>query len=282
MSGHHRSALGFLVAGASLALALAAVGIGFGAGDAPAATDPAMPMLLRAEFERRADADSLAAVLAHPDPAMRARALLTVARLRSPRAAPEVVRLLTEDPVPAVRRMAAFALGTTGDSLAVKPLIAATADSAVQVAAEAALALGRLSGRAAGDHLVALLTPAGDHPSAAVSPLQTASAQALARIGDSTRAAAVVAVLAAGRPPVVAASLLETLEKMPRHVPAAALIPHLAAPSPLVRARAARALAKQPSDDATVSALTRALADGEWRVRVQAARALGEMRAAGA
>ncbi len=212
---------------------------------------------------------------------MRARALLTAARLRSPAVTPEVIRLLG-DPVPAVRRMAVFALGTTGDSLAVKPLIAATADSAVPVAAEAALALGRLGGRSAGDHLVKLLAPAGDRPGAAVSPLQAASAQALARIGDSTRAAAVVAVLTAGRPPVVAASLLETLEKMPRQVPAGALTPHLAAPSPLVRARAARALAKQPAESSTVAALTGVLADPEWRVRVEAARALGEMRAADA
>ena len=271
--------LGPSVGCAAIAIALAAASLA--AETAPAPGDPAMATILRAEFARQADPETLATLLGHPDQAVRARALLTAARLRSPRAAPELIRLL-EDPAPAVRRMAAFALGTTADSSAVKPLIGATGDSSVQVAAEAALALGRFGGRAAGDHLVKLLTPAGDPPGAAVSPLQTASAQALARIGDSTRAAAVVAVLTAGRPPVVAASLLETLEKMPRQVPAGALIPHLAVPSPLVRARAARALAKQPAEAASVSALTRALADPEWRVRAQAARALGEMRAADA
>jgi HEAT repeat protein/cyclophilin family peptidyl-prolyl cis-trans isomerase len=186
---------------------------------------------------------------------------------------------LLADPVPAVRRQTAFALGQTGDSLGVRALIPATSDSVVAVAAEAAFALGRIGGRAAGEHLSKLIArlPGEEWPNGA--RIQAAAAQGLARMADSTRVKPLLAALAAGRPADVTANLLEALEKTPRHTPEAAIVPHLRAQSPLVRARAARALGKITNRTAAgATALSQALADPEWRVRAEAARALGERR----
>jgi HEAT repeat protein/cyclophilin family peptidyl-prolyl cis-trans isomerase len=244
---------------------------------APAAAE-ALAEILRSEFAPDPDFDRLFALLEDPDPALRSRAALALARLKPPAVAARLVPLLS-DPDPAVRRQSAFALGQSGDSLAVRPLVTATADSAAQVAAEAAFALGRLGGRAAGDHLTALIARLPDEEWPSGARIQAAAAQGLARMADSTRVPSLVAALAAGRPAGVTANLIEALEKSPRQAPEGALLPHLGSPSPLVRARAARALGKiSDRTPAGAAALTRALDDPEWRVRADAARALGERR----
>ncbi len=239
------------------------------------ATDPtaagALVALVALEYAREANISAFTPFLAEEDPAVRARALLAVARVRPAGATPPLIAALG-DAEPRVRRMAAYALGQAADSTASAPLLAATQDPSAPVAAEAADALARTGGPAAAPELIGLL-------GAREPRVRRATALGLGRLADSTRAPALITALAAETDPAAAAGILEALEKTPRRMPTAALLPSLAASSPLLRAAAAHALGKTGDSTLAAGPLIAALGDREWRVRVNAARALGELRA---
>lgn len=113
------------------------------------------------DLQVRRDGASLAARLDDPDPAVRARAAFALASVADPRAVPALLGLL-EDPAPAVRADAAFALGTSADSTAAGALLAAAGAEADSAALGAVLgALGATGDVASLRRLAALDVPAG-------------------------------------------------------------------------------------------------------------------------
>jgi cyclophilin family peptidyl-prolyl cis-trans isomerase/HEAT repeat protein len=101
------------------------------------------------------------------DPWVRSRAALTCGRLRDVEAS-IYLPVLLRDPVPSVRRAAAFASGISGDRRLVPVLVEALADPEGVVAEEAARALGRLGGEKAGEALRGVLAgPGGPRAGAA-------------------------------------------------------------------------------------------------------------------
>ena len=87
-----------------------------------------------------------------------------------------------------VRRDAAEALGQMGDSVAVKPLVAALKDGTSSVCLAAALALGQIGDAGAVEPLIAILkSPAGN--------VRKGVAEALGQIGDAGALESLVAAL---------------------------------------------------------------------------------------
>lgn len=99
------------------------------------------------ERNRNTKPSALAAYVASTDPALAARAVLALGRLRNPAAIPMVIAALSDTSRPSqVRQMAAFALGLLGTRQSVSPLIVATRDKDASVAALACDSLGRIGG----------------------------------------------------------------------------------------------------------------------------------------
>jgi cyclophilin family peptidyl-prolyl cis-trans isomerase/HEAT repeat protein len=231
---------------------------------APRAAASPMRAIAIAEDQRRFDAE-LRRYLSHRDPAVRARAVLAVGRLQDSTSAPSLLPLLA-DPVVAVRREAAFALGQIGRREARAGLEHALEDHDPEVVDLALEAIGKL-----GDHAsTPAVTRFLDSGSAL---LRRDAAVALWRIADTTAAGALITHL--GDPDVDARwRMAYALEKLPlpaRVVPAVA--PMLQDSNALVRAHAARTLGREKSALAT-SALLGALGDKDPAVIVQALRAL--------
>jgi len=102
------------------------------------------------ERNRKTNPSALARYVASQDPALAARAVLALGRLRNPAAIPMVVAVLADPARPSVvRQMAAFSLGLLGTRQSTTPLINATRDADPAVAALACDALGRFAGDAA-------------------------------------------------------------------------------------------------------------------------------------
>lgn len=166
-----RSAASRLAVFASVAALLLAGCSGLGRGG-PAEATPENRLSLVAgllEVEDRRDFDPLLVgrASASRDPWVRSRAALTCGRLRDVEAS-IYLPVLLEDPVPSVRRAAAFASGISGDRRLVPGLAKALADPDGETAEAAAVALGRLGGAEASEALrAALAAPRGPRGAAA-------------------------------------------------------------------------------------------------------------------
>jgi peptidylprolyl isomerase len=97
-------------------------------GAVPRSDRPADDLLSRSDLQlitdlqEQRDATVLRPFLNDPDPAVRSRAAFALASVQAPEALPELLRLLSDD-IPAVRAEAAFAVGQLGDSTAAPVLL---------------------------------------------------------------------------------------------------------------------------------------------------------------
>lgn len=225
--------------------------------------------------------DRLAALAASPDPRIRERALLALARIAAPESA-ETARERLSDGEPRARSLAAFALERIGDgegALAgasearIEARIATEADPTVR--GRLLRALGRIGGAAGEGALRAALT--GDQR-VADPAIRAEALRALAIYGvrgrtlDASTRSAVTRAL--GDPDLrcrlAAAQALFRMKPLPAEEEALGVALH--DPDPTVRAAAARALGA--AADPSPGPLEAALSDADWRVRVEAARAL--------
>jgi cyclophilin family peptidyl-prolyl cis-trans isomerase len=243
---------------------------------APATTpiaSPALPapppalarQIAVAEDQRRYADGELKALLAHANPAVRARAALAVGRLQDSTAVPDLVSLLG-DANPAVRREAVFALGQTGHRSARGPLELRLKDPDAETVELAIEALSKLGEKSSGASIAAFLatgTP-GQRGEAAVG---------LWRLADSTALPALLAAHA-DPDPEVRWRVLYALEKIvaPQRIVLVVAL-HLNDAEWTGRAYAARTLGRQKSTRGTAY-LMGALRDPETPVVVNAIRAL--------
>lgn len=248
------------------------------AGPPPPALLEAHATLLRLEDRREDDGGTLRTLAGDSSARVRARAALTLGRLRSAHAASLLPALLA-DADTGVAASAAFALGLIGDS-AHAELLADRLRGAVEggqstVASEAAYALGRIGGSLARTALGDLLR-AG--PGAEL-PTQVAASALLAvwRFDPPIEVQIPQAWLASEEPELRWRAAY-ALARRPRPEALPVLRSTLRDPDPRVRATALRgidgALAGAEADDLAREVAT-LLADSTYQVAVSAARALG-------
>jgi len=291
------------VAAAALGVALALGGCHCGAKGSGADTGAAGadPEALRAIAEleaARAPAEKLAELARHPDPEVRARAVLALGRLRRADAVAGLLAALG-DVEPAVRATAAFGCGLLGDAMtrAVENALLTRYAAEAPDAADALGAPGAADGKRAVRLAVLEALGRAGTPAGALSLLGGALGDPDARV--RARAALALGVYAyrgnrADRDTVTrlrdatrdpdrdvrfgSVYALMRLKEVGAVEPMGAA---LADVDPEVRATAARALgdalaAGAPEDEGTVRALRAGTSDADWRVRVEAMRALGK------
>ncbi|CAN5829738.1 hypothetical protein BH23GEM6_BH23GEM6_25380 [soil metagenome] len=198
--------------------------------------------MIRVEDARSDDVRPVLAAASDESPWVRARAALSLGRLRHAAERDVLLRLL-QDADTAVAATAAFSLGQIGDTTAVASLTALMNSSGPArwtVAAEAAYALGKLRSAAAADALVELLSTS--------------------EVGRMTRAEP------------HASALLATW-RHPRPADASFITRWVSSPDPELRWRAAYALVRRPTPAATTT-LQALLADPDSRVRALGVRGL--------
>ncbi len=237
---------------------------------APAFATPAAALAAIARAEDRRDwADhTLERALAHPDAAVRARALLAVGRLQDSTTVRAVLPLLA-DTSAGVRREAVFALGQIGHPSARLPLERLLGGADIETVDLALEALGKIGSKAS----TALVAGYLRDPSPL---LRGEAAIALWRLADST---ALDALIERHRDPdpEVRWRVLYALEKInaPDQIALIGAL-HLEDDEWLSRAYAARTLGRQKSARATAYLLQK-LADPEVPVVVNAVRALQQI-----
>lgn len=158
------------IASAAALLGTACAGLGPG-GPAEATRENRLAFvagLLAVEDRRDFDPLVVGRASSAKDPWVRSRAALACGRLRDVEAS-IYLPVLLRDPVPSVRRAAAFASGISGDRRLVPVLVGALADEDGDVAGESARALGRLGGEEAERALRGVLAgPGGPRADAAL------------------------------------------------------------------------------------------------------------------
>jgi len=222
------------------------------------------------------------------DPELRARALVSLARLHDPsEPALELARGGLRDTDPTVRRAASLALGALGSEppeLAVRALAGALA---VEDDPPTRAAMTRDLGRLATDRAVAAVAPA---LRAGASEERAAACLALAERGIAGRGvsreirARIASRLAPEQPEPVRFACAYALGRLPHdgtpdtlRAETVALGLSVGDPSARVRQYAYRALGRAP--DADVSVLGHGVEDDDWQVRVQALRSLARVAA---
>jgi len=151
-----------------------------------------------------------------------------------------VVRL--DDPDPAIRARAAFALGSVQDSAEVAALVDALADPEARVRADAAFALGQTADSTAAPALLAALDGEADRG------VRTELLEALGKTGGAASLARVAGLEVDPGERFALAGALQRYASRGIHNPAAIdrLARMLGDEDPAVRARAAHALARMP------------------------------------
>jgi cyclophilin family peptidyl-prolyl cis-trans isomerase/HEAT repeat protein len=251
--------------------------------------------LLRHEDTKAFDEEVFRLLLADVDPVVRARAALTLGRIRDP-AGLYLLRHALLDPADAVRADAAFALGQMADSgaAAIAALRGALRDGistgeARASAVEAAAALGRLRSTAAREALEVDVFAAppchgpGEAGPCVPSRVLVEALLAVWRLPDATRAFDHVARYAAAADDEVRWAAVYALFRSGGTDAVPVLVEALSDPVPLIRATAARGLRASLVDSAgrraeVVAALRPALGDAHPHVRINAARAAASYR----
>jgi cyclophilin family peptidyl-prolyl cis-trans isomerase/HEAT repeat protein len=246
MKGSARSRISFLI-GIPAILAAAGCTVAAVPGIRPPAPLSAVEQtevlpMLRIEDERSRAIDPVLSATTSASPAVRARAALSLGRLRAPEAHDALIDLL-QDGDTAVAATAAFSLGQLGDTAAAAHLAHVLEHSGalrITVAAEAAYALGKLR--------------------------SAASARALSDFLATREVGA--------RTPVepVASALLATW-RHPRPADLDFITRWTAAPDPELRWRAGYALVRRPTP-AAATLMQRLAGDADARVRAMAMRGL--------
>ncbi len=241
--------------------------------------------ILRAADRRVVDED-LRSLLADPDTAVRAKAVLALGQIAEPSSLPDLEKAAA-DPTAETRTSAAFALGLLADVSAQEVLARLAGDPSAKVRATAAEALGRLHDAGATSSVLALLDDSDvsvraaaaiaswkfadpepfveallKHLSSEDSGVRFASAYALARLASAGTAPASSGAIV-GR--LSEASLTRTRE---------ALTARVADTEPEVRMQVARGLAN-PRGGAELAAVGTLSKDRDSGVRVNAVRSLG-------
>lgn len=247
--------------------------------------------IVRAEDERRWDADDLGALLDATSAAVRARAALAAGRIGDARAVAPLVALLQADRDLNVRAKAAFALGEIESAQAAEPLIAtARAGLTTEVRARSVEALGKIAAalpreeqaatKRIGDAILAVLSTEQARGARADAQTVLLGLTAALRARPANASQAVAAFLTSPVPRV-RADAANTLARLRAKGAGAQLRAVLVGDAePVARANAARALGGGEDKEALDALLDRALNDRDERVRVSALRALGSLREA--
>jgi cyclophilin family peptidyl-prolyl cis-trans isomerase/HEAT repeat protein len=254
--------------------------------------------IVRAEDERRWDADDLGALVADASPAVRSRAALAAGRIGDARAVPALASMLQTDNDLSVRAMAAFALGEIESVQGADALLVNSRPGApAAVRARSVEALGKIAAalpredqansKRIGDAIVSALNFENGRRSKpdwqTILLGLTAALRARPANGAKT-----VALFLTYADPRVRADAANTLARLRAKEPAAneTLRAMLASDAdPVARANAARALGIAEDKLAFDVLLDRAVNDRDARVRVSAIRgvaALKDARAADA
>ena len=246
--------------------------------------------IVRAEDERRWEADDLGALLSDPSAAVRSRAALAAGRIGDARAVPQLLSLLTTDKSLDVRARAAFALGEIESPLAVEPLAAvARPGQASQVRARAVEALGKIAAalpredqpnaKRIGDAITATLNFENGRRSAPDREvaLLALTAALRARAQDAGKTVAQFLDWADAR---VRADAANTLARLRSKDANERLRPLLSDRDAVVRANAARALGVAEDKGALDALVAVATKDADLRARVSALRAVALLREA--
>lgn len=145
------------------------------------------------------DIEKYCAMLHSLDDGERATARAELVKIGKP-AVPQVLAVLSGDPVYLGREGAAFVLGRSGDARAVRPLIAALADDYDAVRQEASQALARIGGPGTVETLLEAVGKGGSDPFLA------AGAATLGLLGDKRALPALEKLMKHGNPDVAAAA----------------------------------------------------------------------------
>ena len=246
--------------------------------------------IVRAEDERRWDADDLGALLSDPSAAVRSRAALAAGRVGDARAVAPLLALLTTDKSLDVRARAAFALGEIESAQAADQLVVASRPGqAAQVRARAIEALGKIAAalpredqanaKKIGDAVIAALNQ--EHGRRAAPDREAAllalTAALRARPQDAGRAVAQFLDWPDAR---VRADAANTLARLRSKDASEKLRPLLSDRDAVVRANAARALGVAEDKQSLDALLASATKDTDLRVRVSALRAAATLREA--
>jgi cyclophilin family peptidyl-prolyl cis-trans isomerase/HEAT repeat protein len=268
---------------------------------APAFPPHTMLQILRAEDERRWDAN-LSALLNSTRPAVRKRAALALGRIGDDRALPSLIASLRTDGDNDVRQMCAFAIGeieSTGGTEALIAVVDNTSEPA-EVRARAVEALGKIGGvllsNAPAPGAQTAAPPVEDK---ALTKIRLAILNALrfesGRRAAPDRATILLGLTAALRvraeaagpiivkflghsDPSIVAGTLNTMARLrlkDNNEEVRQLLNHA---DPIVRANAARVIGAAEDKGAFDPLLSRALTDNDLRVRASAIRALGSLK----
>jgi cyclophilin family peptidyl-prolyl cis-trans isomerase/HEAT repeat protein len=236
--------------------------------------------LMRIEDERSPAVGPVLEAAGSQSPAVRARAALSLGRLRAPAGRDILIEVL-QDADTAVAATAAFALGQLGDSAAA-PALSHVLDTAgpqrVTAAAEAAYALGKLRGVAAAGALASFLATTPIRSGAAPEPVSSALLATWRHprpddLGFITR-------WTAAPDPEIRWRAAYALVRRPAPAAATILRGLTSDPDARVRSMAVRGLAFPLADSAGIAAealpiLRSAAGDPDYTVRINAVRALG-------
>ncbi len=219
-----------------------------------------MLRIMRAEDERRWDADDLGAFIADKNPAVRARAALAAGRIGDERAITALVTLLQTDRDISVRAWAAFALGEIESAQGADALMEVVRTSPnAEVRARAIEALGKIA---------AALPPQGEEGR------KTAIGQTILNALTMAQKRVVRTENGVAERNVVFLGLTAALRARP--VDAGKVVAlFLTSPDARVRADAANTLSRLRAKDGTEQLRTLLSHDEDAVVRANAARALG-------
>ncbi len=246
--------------------------------------------IVRAEDERRWDADDLGALVGDASAQVRARAAVAAGRVGDARAVAQLLSLLTTDRSTNVRARAAFALGEIESAQAIAALEGATRpDQATGVRARAVEALGKIAAalpregdqanaRRAGNVILAALRFEHERrpkPDSEVARLALTAALR-ARPAEAGKTVALYLNSTDARLRADAANTLARLRSKDANERLRALLTTDA--DAVVRANAARALGAAEDKSALEVLTERAAADRDARVRVSAVRALATLK----
>jgi cyclophilin family peptidyl-prolyl cis-trans isomerase/HEAT repeat protein len=252
------------------------------------AADAAILRIVRAEDERRWDAD-LAALLFDKSLIVRRRAALAAGRIGDERSLASLLTLLQTDKEMSVRAMAAFALGEVESVVGVDSLIAASRKSeSGEVRARSIEALGKIAAalpkteeersRNLGEAILAALAAEEARAASADKEVLLAGLTAILRARPTGAGATLSRFLSHtdARLRADAANALARLRSKDANEKLRSLL--TADTDAVVRANAARALGAAEDKDAFDALTSRVSSDADERVRVSAIRALGALK----